>query len=175
VTKGQAWLPEFDVEMARTRRYLEHLPEDKLGWKPHPQSLALGQLASFLAFLQSWWHAAIVRDELDLLEPPSPPAGAPLSRQALLDAFDLHVANGRHALAAVSDERLMEPWTLKSGEKEVFRQPRIAVLRGAVLNHTIRHRTRLGVYLRLLEIPVPSLYEGLSESDGEKNPQSPRS
>ncbi len=157
---GQSLLPEFDHEMAGTRKTLERVPEEKLGWRPHAKSMTLGGLASHLANLSSWIGHTVERDSLDL----APVGQAPLrqpemtSRQALLDHFDRHVAEGRAALAAASDETLLAPWTLLGGGKPYFTMPRVAVLRSYVLNHNVHHRAQLGVYLRLLDVPVPGLY-----------------
>jgi uncharacterized damage-inducible protein DinB len=157
---SQALLPEFDHEMAGTRKTLERVPEAQLGWRPHTRSMTLGGLASHLANLPSWIGYTIERDSLDLA-----PVGQPAlrqeektSRQALLDHFDRHLAEGRTLLAAASDETLLAPWTLLGGGKPYFTMPRVAVLRSFVMNHNVHHRAQLGVYLRLLDVAVPGLY-----------------
>ena len=155
-----ALLPEFDHEMANTRKTVERIPEDKLGWKPHEKSMALGHLVTHLTFIPSWVAHTISQDSLDL----EPPGGEPIkidpitSRQDALSRFDKNVAAARDAIAGASDEDLMKPWTLLKGAKPMFTLPRIAVLRSLVMNHTIHHRAQLGVYLRLNDIPVPSIY-----------------
>jgi len=157
---SQALLPEFDHEMAGTRKTLERVPETQLGWRPHTRSMTLGGLASHLANLPSWIGYTVERDSLDLA-----PVGQPAlrqdektSRQALLDHFDRHLAEGRTLLAAASDETLLAPWTLLGGGKPYFTMPRVAVLRSFVMNHNVHHRAQLGVYLRLLDVAVPGLY-----------------
>ena len=160
-------LPEFDQEMANTRKSLERVPDDKLSWKPHPKSGAMGWLAGHVAQLPSWAGIAIAQDSLDLEpggKPPTPPL-LPKSRQEILDMFDKHVAAGRAAIAGASDEHLMKPWTLLKNGQTIMTLPRIAVLRGFVMNHLIHHRAQLGVYLRLNDLPVPSIY-GPSADEG---------
>lgn len=160
-------LPEFDQEMASTRKTLERVPDDKLSWKPHPKSGAMGWLAGHLAQLPSWASIAIQQDSLDLAPGGTPPPQPPLpgSRQEILDMFDQHVVAARAAISGVSDDHLMKPWTLLKGGQTIMTLPRIAVLRGFVMNHLIHHRAQLGVYLRLNNLPVPSIY-GPSADEG---------
>ena len=153
-------LPEFDLEMANTRKSLERVPEDKFEWKPHEKSTSLGGLATHLANIPSWTKNTFEQDELDLA-----PSGAPplrlepvKSRAELLAAFDKNVTSARAALENASDEDWQGKWSLLHGGKAIFTMPRTAVMRGFVMNHLIHHRAQLGVYLRLLEVPVPSIY-----------------
>ena len=156
---SQAFQPELDQEMAGTRKTLERVPEDRLGWRPHAKSMTLGALASHLANLRAG-SPHDPEDSLDL----APVGGEPLrepektSRRALLDHFDRQISEGRVLLAAASDESLLAPWTLLEGGKAYFTLPRVAVLRSFVMNHNVHHRAQLGVYLRLLDVPVPGLY-----------------
>lgn len=162
-----ALLPEFDHEMASTRRTLERVPEDKLDWKPHPKSMALGGLATHLAQIPSWVVQTIELDELDVAPPEKGQLRAELkrSRKELLAAFDAHVAAARAALAGATDERLRGPWTLLAGGRKVFTLPRMGALRGFILNHSIHHRAQLGLYLRMNDVPVPAIY-GPSADEG---------
>ena len=152
-------LPEFDREMANTRKTLERIPEDKLDWKPHEKSTTMRGLATHLSNLVSWTVHTIERDELD-----AAPGGEPLrtkpieSVQEALETFDKNVAAAREAIKGASDEHLMRPWTLLAAGRTIFTQPRAGVLRGMILNHTIHHRAQLAVYLRLNDVPVPALY-----------------
>ena len=160
-------LPELDQEMASTRRTLERVPDDKLDWTPHAKSMTFRALASHLANLPTWASHGINLDSLDLNpvggEPlRTPPAG---STADALETFDANLAAARAALAGASDEHLLKPWTLLSGGKPVLTMPRIALIRGFVLNHNVHHRAQLGVYLRLNDIPVPSIY-GPSADEG---------
>lgn len=160
---NQALLPEFDHEMATTRRVLERIPEDKLGWKPHDRSMTMGQLATHLAMLPHWSEAIMGQESFDVAT--SPPTPKLNSRQEILGAFDQSAAAARKAIAGGSDENMMKPWSLIAGGKTVFSQPRIGVLRGFIMNHTIHHRGQLSVYLRLNNVPVPSIY-GPSADEG---------
>lgn len=160
MTLSQILLPEFDHEMANTRRTIERVPGDRLGWSPHPKSMTLGRLAGHLAEFGVWTSKTCELDELDLA-PPGGPGYRPrvyASTAEILEAFDANVAAGRAALAAASDEQLKGKWSLLSGGHTVFSMSRAAVLRGFVLSHCIHHRGQLTVYLRLLDVPVPALY-----------------
>ncbi len=164
---GESLLPEFDREMPNTRKTLERVPDDRFAWKPHEKSMAMGRLASHLAFLPNWTVSIINQTSIDVNPVGEPPPRAPEAKNAkeLLDMFDAAVAAARAAIASASDETLLAPWTLISGGKTVFTMPRIACLRGFFMNHSIHHRAQLGVYLRLNDIPVPSIY-GPSADEG---------
>lgn len=155
---GATLLPEFDQEMANTRKYLERVPEDRFEWAPHPKSYTLHHLAVHVATLPMWATETIRRDFIDLESGDADPRRTVRTRADLLAMFDEHVAGARAALAAASDECLLGPWSLKSGTRTWFTMPRIACLRSFVMNHLIHHRAQLGVYLRLNDVPVPGLY-----------------
>ncbi len=163
-----AMLPEFDMEMAGTRKTLERVPDDKFDWKPHPKSATVRQLAVHLALFPSWMIDTLNKTSFDYApeggEPYKPPEVK--SRQDLLEIFDRDVAKAREALQAASDAELMATWSLLAGGKTVFAMPRIAVLRGMVMNHMIHHRAQMGVYLRLNDIPVPALYGPSADEQG---------
>jgi len=167
MTISESLLPEFDHEMANTRKTLERVPDDKFGWKPHEKSWAMGGLTTHLANLPSWAVLTINSDSFDLAPPGAEPFKMPevKSRQAALEMFDKNVADARAALARASDEQLFKPWSLLSGGNTLMTLPKIAVLRSFVMNHIIHHRAQLGVYLRLNDIPVPSIY-GPSADEG---------
>jgi uncharacterized damage-inducible protein DinB len=156
---GQSMLPEFDHEMANTRKTLERVPEDKFDWKPHEKSFAMGTLATHVSNLPSWTSITTDLDEFDMA-PGGEQIKAPecQTRQELLDAFDANVTKAREALATISDERIFQPWKLLAAGNEILSMPRVAVLRSFVMNHLIHHRAQLGVYLRLNDIAVPSIY-----------------
>ncbi len=162
---AQSLLPEFDHEMATTRRVLERVPEDKLSFKPDPKSMSLGRLAGHVAEMPSWGSVTICRDYLDLTSGEFE-ALEMKSRDQILAAFDKIVSGTRAALQTATDEQLMKPWSLKMGEKVLMTMPRIAVLRTFVMNHTIHHRGQLSVYLRLVGEKVPSIY-GPSADEGQ--------
>jgi len=164
---NEALLPEFDQEVANTRKTLERIPNDKFAWKPHEKSMSLGNLASHLAALPSWTVPTLEQDSLDL----TPATGAPLrpeppkSRDEVLEKFDSNVTAARAVLASAKDEQLRALWSLFSNGKKLFTLPRAAVLRSFVINHMIHHRAQLGVYLRLNNVPVPAIY-GPSADEG---------
>jgi len=163
-----ALLPEFDTEMASTRKVLERVPVDKADYKPHAKSGSLGWLALHVADLPQWVVETIHKDELDFA-PPGAPRPAPQkieTREKLLASFDGKVAAGRAAIAGASDEHLAKQWTLKAGGHTIFSMPRSAVLRSFVMNHIIHHRAQLGVYLRLNDVPVPGMYGPSADEKG---------
>ena len=138
-------VPEYDHEMATTRRLLDRVPEADFGWKPHEKSMSLGQLSGHLANLPLWCSATLTATSLDL--------------DALGDDTHRKVPSSRAALLASStDPELLAPWTLKRGDHEVFTLPRISAIRSFVLNHSIHHRGQLSVYLRLRNVAVPPIY-----------------
>lgn len=153
-------LPEFDQEMAGTRRALERVPMDEPDWAPHEKSMKLGYLASHLAELPRWTVMTLQQASLDIAPPGGEPYRSPEfeTREELLAAFDAHVAAARRALAETPDEAFGESWSLLRGGETMFAMPRLAVLRSFVLNHMIHHRGQLTVYLRLRGVPVPGLY-----------------
>jgi uncharacterized damage-inducible protein DinB len=161
-------LPEFDHEMANTRKTLERVPDDKFAWKPHEKSSSLGGLATHLANIPSWTAETFDRDELDLAPPGEPPyrLEEAKSRAELLAAFDKNVASARAALESASDENWQGKWSLLMGGNPIFTLPRKAVMRSFVMNHLIHHRAQLGVYLRLLDVPVPSIYGPSADEAG---------
>src|SRR6266851_745355 len=162
-----ALLPEFDHEMATTRKTLERVPEDKFDWAPHERSMKLGHLASHLAEMPSWATVGLKQDSLDLA-----PVGGPAfeqfqaaSRAQVLDRFDKNVAAARAAIADTDDPEYVKPWSLLRSGQTLMTMPKIAVVRSFVMNHIIHHRGQLSVYLRLNNVPVPSIY-GPSADEG---------
>lgn len=157
---NEALLPEFDHEMANTRKSLERVPDGKLGWKPHDKSGTMGWLVSHLANLPQWACHALEKDSLDVapVDGPRPQTPQAQSQQELLGIFDKNVAAARAAICKASDAELKKPWSLLMGGKTIFTLPKVAVLRSFVMNHTIHHRAQLGVYLRLNGVPVPAIY-----------------
>ena len=157
---SEVLLPEFDQEMASARRTLERVPGDKFDWRPHEKSGTMLWLAGHLANIPTWATMTIGQDEMDLSpggeSPPTPEP--PANVEALLATFDKNVTAARAAIAGVSDEELMKTWTLLQNGKAMLTMPKVAVLRTFVMNHLIHHRAQLGMYLRLNDLPVPSIY-----------------
>ncbi len=160
-------LPEFEQEMANTRRTLERVPDEKFEWKPHEKSTSLGGLATHLANIPSWTTHTFEKEELDIAPPGAPPFRLEQAKSTadLLAAFDKNVADARATLASASDERWFGKWSLLRGGNTIMTLPRAAVMRGFVMSHLIHHRAQLGVYLRLLHVPVPAIY-GPSADEG---------
>lgn len=167
MTYVEMLLPEYDQEMANTRKLLECVPDGNMDWKPHEKSMSLGRLAGHVAELPSWAVNTIQMEVLDL----TPAAGEgfkPLiatSSRELVTAFDRNVAEARTAISSASDEHLARIWKLIFKGQVVLSMPRSAVLRNMVLNHLIHHRAQLGVYLRLNNVAIPGMY-GPSADEG---------
>ena len=166
----ESFLPEFDHEMANTRKLLERIPDDKANWKPHPKSRTLGQLAIHLAFLPEWISRIVEKAEFDLS---SGGFKRPefVSTESLLSLFDENVANAIKAVSGRSDKEMLINWTFRNGEQILFSVPRTAALRSFVMNHSIHHRGQLTVYLRLIDIPLPELYGSTADTEAIKQSQ----
>ena len=153
---SQMLLPEFDHEMANTRKLLERVPDGNFDYKPHEKSMTLGRLAGHVAEVPSYATATIRMDKLELTGSEKP--FHPTSKKELLESFDKYVAEARQAISTASDEDLGKIWSLRFGGKDVFSMPRVAVLRSMVMNHLIHHRAQLQVYLRLNNVEIPGMY-----------------
>ena len=164
----QTVLPQLDHEMGITRRVLEVVPARHAAWRPHAKSSSLGDLAAHIALLPLWGKAVLQQPELDLGLPENAAiAQVPFTTvPALLERFDRAVAEERQALESASDAAMREPWALKNRGTQVFSLPRVAVLRSFILSHMIHHRGQLTVYLRLLDVPVPSVYGPTADTQG---------
>lgn len=147
-------LPEFDLEMATTRKLLERVPNDKGQWKPHPKSFALGHLAQLISWMPGWVATTLRQPYLDLAK-----AGGYSfeTTETLLKEFDKNVREGHDALAAAKDADWGAPWSLKHGERVLFTAPRGTVVRSHI-SHLIHHRGQLTVYLRQCDVPIPPIY-----------------
>jgi len=153
---AQTLLPEFDYEMATTRKMLERFPDDKAEWRPHETCMTMGRLAGHVAELPGWVMPTVTQDKLEL--DPSYKPYAINSHEDALKKFDEAVKASRAALAGATDEMLMKPWSLIAGGKTVLTMPKVAVLRSFVMNHMIHHRGQLAAFYRVAGIPVPSIY-----------------
>lgn len=153
---GSAFLPEFDHEFAETRKALERVPEDKFDFKPHEKSYTLHQLAAHLSEIPRWAKVTLTMDVFDLDAPYD--RVVPESRDEIVAHFDEGLAEARKLIQEASSERLMSDWSMKQGGEVVLSMPKAAVLRSFIFNHNVHHRAQLGVYLRMLDVPVPAHY-----------------
>jgi uncharacterized damage-inducible protein DinB len=153
-------LPEFDHEVATTRSLLERIPEAQATWKPHEKSMTLGELSSHIANVPGWVISTMTATELDLNPPGGPAFVSPTfdGTEALVKTFDENVKSARAAIASASDGDMFVDWSLKSNGETLLCMPRVAVLRSFIMNHLIHHRGQLSVYLRLQDVPLPSIY-----------------
>lgn len=152
---SKALAEELRHEAVSTRKMLERVPEDALDWKPHEKSTALGSLAGHIAQLPSMVVPIVTMEELDFKNfQPFTPA----SVSELVAQFDQNVADAISQLRDQPDEHLLKTWRMLSNGKEFFKMPRAAFIRTVMLNHLIHHRGQLSVYLRLRDVPLPSVY-----------------
>ena len=166
MTISEMLLPEFDREMASARRCLERIPEDRLAWKPHAKSMSLAHLAGHVAEIPGLGIAALKTPVLDFAARPGgyKPAIAESQKQ-VVESFDKLVAEAHALIAETSDAQWEERWKMCAGDNVFFKGTRYMAVRAVVLNHLIHHRAQLGVYLRLNDVPVPSVY-GPSADEG---------
>ena len=147
-------LREFDEEMKTTRRVIERVPDGNPGWKPHPKSFSVAHLGQLLALMPGWIGQTLTSTELDLAE------GSGYSNEktsTLLETFDANVRRSREAIAAAKPSDYDVPWSLKMRGNVIFTMPRGEVVRQHI-SHLSHHRGQMSVYLRLLDVPVPSIY-----------------
>lgn len=153
---AQTMLPEFDQEMAGLRKVLERVPDGKSDWKPHEKSMPLARLATHLADLPVWTTNTVTKDVLEFTLPQAPHIVHTTKER--MELFEKNVTEARAALADAKDADWTKTWTLKVNGNVAFALPRAAVYRSSAMNHMIHHRAQLGVYLRLLGVPLPFLY-----------------
>ena len=147
-------LPEFDQEMASTRRVIERVPDDDPDWKPHPKSFSIAHLAQLIVWMPGWIGQTLTSTELDLAE------GVGYSNEsteALLKLFDENVRSTREAITRSTDADYAVPWSLKMRGEVMFTMPRAVVVRQHI-SHLSHHRGQMTVYLRLRDVPIPSIY-----------------
>ncbi len=156
-------LEELEAEARTTRRVLERVPDDQLGWRPHEKARTLGELAL---------HVAIVPGGVaELIASPSPAQApqfidpSPKSASELIPALDQSIAKAKKALGGMDDSALLATWRMMQGDRELFAVPRAALLRSIMLNHWYHHRGQLTAYLRQLGVPVPSIYGPSADED----------
>jgi uncharacterized damage-inducible protein DinB len=148
---------DLERELAVTRTVLDHLPPEHYGWKPHPKSMNLGQLALHVASLPDWARASLAADELDAANAPRPPKELK-DKTVLMDRFDKNAAALRQAIEKFDMANFDKLWTMRNGEQIMVTRARPVVYRIWSFNHMIHHRAQLCLYLRLLNVPVPTVY-----------------
>jgi len=148
-------LMELEQEAQTTKRVLDRIPDDKLAWKPHPKSYSLGQLALHIASVPGSVAAAVVPDSMEV---PNFSQPEPKSRQEVLDTFSKSLESAKDTLKKMDDARLTSMWRLTKNGKVLMSVPRIGFIRSILMNHNYHHRGQLSVYLRMLDVPVPSIY-----------------
>ena len=149
-------LMELDREAQSTRRALERVPTDRLAWQPHPKSMTLGQLALHIAQLPGVIAGFVAGPSLEL--PSEFRQAAASSTGEVLSTLDQSLVKANEVLHGLDDATIMSVWTLTAGDKTLMSMPRLAVIRSLMLNHWYHHRGQLSVYLRELDVPVPSIY-----------------
>jgi uncharacterized damage-inducible protein DinB len=149
-------LKEMDQEAQITRRMLSRVPDDKFDWQPHPKSMTIRQLATHIAELPSWVSLALTTDELDFATSPYDPTILNTSEE-LMACLEQSLTSGRHQLANATDDQLPAQWILRNGDQVLATMTKGETIRHS-FSQTIHHRAQLGVYLRLLDIPIPGSY-----------------
>lgn len=150
---AQELLAEFEQQAPVTRRFLERLPEDRLMWKPHAKSMTAGQLAYHLAFVPG----GVIRGaQQKQVPPPDFKFPQPESMQQVLETFEESIATVRKVMPTFDDGAMNETWRIVAGDQEIAAMPRKAFLRNIMLNHWYQHRGQFSVYLRMLDVAVPS-------------------
>lgn len=162
---NQQLIAEYKHEMANTRKILALVPMEKYSWKPHEKSMSLGDLASHLADMPTWVHFTINFPELDFAKNYTPPSKISSSSE-LLSSMDKNLEDAIKVLENTTDAQMFENWSLRNGNQVFFTLPKIAVLRSFVFSHNIHHRAQLGVYLRMLDIPLPGIYGPSADDKG---------
>jgi uncharacterized damage-inducible protein DinB len=163
MTTGQELLQELTLEAAVTRRYLENVPFDKLEYKPTAKSETLGRLAIHVAEIIAWWTSVIDTSKLDFID--FKPQEIK-SNEELLVYFDNLLTKATTSLSNAKDEEFKKDWSMTHGDDVLFTLPKKQVARLFCMNHLVHHRSQLGMYLRLLDIPVPATY-GPSADDAD--------
>lgn len=151
---NELFITELQIEAGTTRKMLERVPQDSLSWKPHERSRTLGEIAAHIANLPGLFIATLNQDEFDRSDYKS----VTETVSDILDTFDRNISSSLEVLKTQSDERLLTPWRYKYGVQVIFEMPRLVVIRTTALNHLIHHRGQLSVYLRLLNVALPSVY-----------------
>jgi uncharacterized damage-inducible protein DinB len=156
MTTIETFLKEIDSEAETTRKMLSRVPDDKYDWQPHPKSMTIRRLATHIAELPGWITMGLTTDELDFAKNSYPPEVIN-DTAALLECFEKNFAAGRASLLATNEDVLAQNWTLREGDAIYMQCTKAEVVRVSI-SQTIHHRAQLGVFLRLLNIPIPGSY-----------------
>lgn len=154
---NEPFISELKNEAQATRRILERVPDEHFGWKPHPKSMTLGELASHIAEVPNWTVIILTSHEFDFATSHYT-AETVANQKELLNAFQRNLDVAIEELERAENDVFPVPWTMRAGDHVILNLPRIIVLRSVVMNHLVHHRGQLSVYLRLLDIPVPRIY-----------------
>ena len=155
MTIGQELIQELTIEAAVTRRYLQNVPVDRLNFKPTEKSETLGRLAIHVAEIIAWWTSVVETNKLDFID--FEPQNIK-SNEELLNYFDNLLVDAKESLSNAKDEEFEKEWSMTHGDDLLFSLPKKQVARLFCMNHLVHHRSQLGMYLRLLDIPVPATY-----------------
>jgi uncharacterized damage-inducible protein DinB len=150
-------LQEFHRESAITRRVLDRVPADKLAWAPHPKSMTIGKLANHIAAVPAG-ISRIAQNDVHEIDPAAFAPQQPKDKKEILDTFEGSVKTAEQFIEGLTESSAMATWRLKANGHEILAIPRVELVRNIMLNHWYHHRGQLSVYLRLLEVPVPSIY-----------------
>jgi uncharacterized damage-inducible protein DinB len=156
MTKIEEFQKEIEKEAITTRKMLAAIPGDRLDWKPHPKSMSIRQLATHIAELPSWPAMALNTDELDFAKADYKPTEI-ADTASLLTLLEKSLADSRESFRAAEEDDLIKPWTLRKADEIYSTDPKADVIRMSI-SQTIHHRAQLGVYLRLLDVPIPGSY-----------------
>jgi uncharacterized damage-inducible protein DinB len=153
-------LPEFDAEIASTRKTLAAVPEEKFDWRPHAKSFTMRDLAGHVAELPSWTSDVLRRERFDVdgANPPENASFKPAGTKQMLERFEEWAARARADLAAATDDAMQQEWVMTWSGYEIIRSSRYQAIRKWSLNHLVHHRAQLGVYLRLNDVKLPGVY-----------------
>ena len=157
MSMAQSIVAELQAESALTRGLLEVIPENKMSFQAHPRSMSIGQVASHIVETFTWTDAMVGMDEFEM-DPAQYKPWIASSKRELLEAFDRNVAPAIDKVRPLSDKQLIETWSMSVAGKKVIIMPRGGVLKMMLVNHVVHHRGQLDVYLRLIDVPLPSIY-----------------
>ncbi len=160
----QPMIEEMEQEGAATRRLLQRLPQEHLGWKPHAKASSLGDLAVHVATVQPALAGMLQSASADVAS--TPRDGTPHTVEEIVAAFDQGLARAKSLLGNLSDDDLRSTWSMVANGKPVFTMPKIAVVRSVILNHVYHHRGQLSTYLRMLDVALPSIYGPTADERG---------